>query len=280
MTAGIRARLEELEGSELDPRSSELQVVLCWLVQGDIPIDDGELNAARRRAMFVLAAGGDPHRDVGTDSIAAERLADELDTPGRRAQLAAALDELPAEDLPAVTAAVESLRADPELAWRSFALSLLADELADGVVRERELTVAGLAATLTLPEGDVRGGVVPLHPASDGSRRQFLFEHLVETLVPRGVAVLRFDRRPSPAGDVPFEAQADDALEALRELRALPEVGSAPSACGRGAREHGRPLLPRRAPGGGVSDPARRLWSEPGRADALRDGRAAAPERL
>jgi hypothetical protein len=30
-----------------------------------------------------------------------------------------------------VAAAVESLRADPELAWRSFALSLLADELAD-----------------------------------------------------------------------------------------------------------------------------------------------------
>ena len=51
--------------------------------------------------------------------------------PERRAQLAAALDELPADGLPAVNAAVESLRADPGLAWRSFALSLLADELAD-----------------------------------------------------------------------------------------------------------------------------------------------------
>ena len=131
MTAGIRARLEELEGSELDPRSSELQVVLCWLVQDEVRIDEDELNAARRRAMFVLAAGGDPHRDVGLDSVAAERLADELDTPARRAQLAAALDELPADDLPTVTGAVESLRADPELAWRSFALSLLADELAE-----------------------------------------------------------------------------------------------------------------------------------------------------
>jgi hypothetical protein len=30
-----------------------------------------------------------------------------------------------------VIAATESLRTDPELAWRSFALSLLADELAD-----------------------------------------------------------------------------------------------------------------------------------------------------
>jgi hypothetical protein len=130
VTAETRARLEELEGSELDS-ASELQVVLCWLVQDRVTVDDDTLNAARRRAMFVLAAGGDPHRDVGVDSIAAERLADELDSPGRRAQLAAALDELPAEDLPGVTAAVDALRADPELAWRSFALSLLADELAD-----------------------------------------------------------------------------------------------------------------------------------------------------
>lgn len=131
MTAGTRARLEELNGSGLDPRSTELLVVLCWLVHDRMTIDEGELNAARRRAMFVLAAGGDPHRDFGLDSVAAERLADELDTPERRAQLGTALDELPAHDLPSVAAAVESLRADPELAWRSFALSLLADELAD-----------------------------------------------------------------------------------------------------------------------------------------------------
>jgi hypothetical protein len=131
VTAGTRARLEELEQSGLDPRSTELLVVLCWLVCHEIALDEGELNAARRRAMFVLAAGGDPHREVGLDSIAAERLADELDTPGRRAQLAAALDDLPAHDLPSVATAVESLHADPELAWRSFALSLLADELAD-----------------------------------------------------------------------------------------------------------------------------------------------------
>jgi hypothetical protein len=131
VTAETRARLEELESSGLDPRSTELLVVLCWLVQGRVSVDQDELNAARRRAMFVLAAGGDPHRDVGLDSVAAERLADELDTPERRAQLATALDELPAHDLPAAASAVESLRADPELAWRSFALSLLADELAE-----------------------------------------------------------------------------------------------------------------------------------------------------
>jgi hypothetical protein len=127
----MRARLEELERSGLDPHSSDLPVILCWLVREHVAIDEEELNGARRRAMFVLAAGGDPHRDLGLDSIAAERLAAELDRPERRARLATALDELPAEDLPAVTSAVASLHTDPELAWRSFALSLLADELAE-----------------------------------------------------------------------------------------------------------------------------------------------------
>jgi hypothetical protein len=131
VTAGTRARLEELERSGLDLRSSELLVVLCWLIRNDIAIDEAELNGARRRAMFVLASGGDPHREVDLESVAAERLAGELDTPLRRTQLANALEELPADDLSAVTAAVASLIADPELAWRSFALSLLADELAE-----------------------------------------------------------------------------------------------------------------------------------------------------
>jgi hypothetical protein len=127
----MRARLEELERSGPDPSSCELLVVLCWLVKDHVAIDEAELNGARRRAMFVLAAGGDPQRGLGLDSIAAERLADELETPDRCAQLAAALAELPVDGLQAVAAAIESLCADPELAWRSFALSLLADELAE-----------------------------------------------------------------------------------------------------------------------------------------------------
>ena len=133
MTAEIpvRDRLEQLEASDLDPRSSELGVMLCWLVQDDVAIPEAELNASRRRAMFVLAAGGDPHRDLDLGSVATERLAAELETPERRAALDAALDALPTTDLPAVAGAVEALRAEPELAWRSFALALLADEIAD-----------------------------------------------------------------------------------------------------------------------------------------------------
>ena len=130
-TAETRARLEQLEESGFDPRSGELLVMLCWLVQGDVAIPEAELNAARRRAMFVLAAGGDPTRELDLGSVAAERLATELETPERRAALGAALDALPTADLPAVSGAVEALRAEPELAWRSFALALLADEITE-----------------------------------------------------------------------------------------------------------------------------------------------------
>lgn len=105
--------------------------MLCWLVQEDVAIPEAELSAARRRAMFVLAAGGDPHRDLDLGAVPVERLADELETPERRAALAAALESLPTADLPTVAGAVEALRAEPELAWRSFALALLADEIAD-----------------------------------------------------------------------------------------------------------------------------------------------------
>jgi hypothetical protein len=127
-----RSRLEELEASGLAPGSAELYVVLCWLVAGDLGVDEATMNAARRRAMFVLAAGGDPHRELDHDSVAAERLADELDSPQRRASLAAALDALAGEaaGLPTVSTALTRLRAEPELAWRSVALALLADEVA------------------------------------------------------------------------------------------------------------------------------------------------------
>ena len=125
-----RSRLAELEASGLDPRSPELLVSVAWLLIDAVPLDEPELKAARRRALLVLAAGGDPSRELDLDSVAAERLAAELDAEPRREALAAALGGLDTDGLPTVAAAVELLRADPELAWRLFALALLADELA------------------------------------------------------------------------------------------------------------------------------------------------------
>jgi hypothetical protein len=121
-----RDTLEGLEGSDL-----ELGVTLAWLVRDAVPFDEGELQAARRRAMLVLAAGGDPHRELEVTDVAAARLAAELDAPELRAALDAALAGLETQGLPRVTEAVERLRGDPETAWRTLALALLADEIAD-----------------------------------------------------------------------------------------------------------------------------------------------------
>jgi hypothetical protein len=120
-----------LEGAGFDPRSAELLVALVWLVQGDLPIGEDELSSARRRAMFVLAAGGDPHRELDFNSVAADRLAGELDTPERREALARALGALDADGLPVVAEGLKTLQTEPDLAWRSLGLALLADELAD-----------------------------------------------------------------------------------------------------------------------------------------------------
>jgi hypothetical protein len=122
-----RERLAELEQSDLD-----LRVALTWIVRDELGIDEDELNAARRRGLFVLAAGGDPHRELDVESVAAERLAVELDSAERRAVLDERLADLEAEaeGLPAVADALTALRSDPDLAWRSLALALLADEVA------------------------------------------------------------------------------------------------------------------------------------------------------
>jgi len=121
-----RDALEHLEASDL-----AVDVADAWLVKDDVGLDEDELNGARRRAMLVLAAGGDPHRDLTLESVAAERLADELDSPQRRRELAAALAALDTNGLPRVNDAVDTLRGDPDRAWRTLALALLADEIAE-----------------------------------------------------------------------------------------------------------------------------------------------------
>ncbi|HET7146468.1 MAG TPA: hypothetical protein VFI10_04635 [Gaiellaceae bacterium] len=126
-----RSRLEQLQASGLDARSPELLVSLAWLVLDNVPVDAAARKAALRRAQLVLAAGGDPHRELDLDAVAVARLAEELDSPERRSALAEALAALDTNGLPTVTTAVETLRREPELGWRAFALALLADDLAD-----------------------------------------------------------------------------------------------------------------------------------------------------
>jgi hypothetical protein len=104
---------------------------LAYVAGRDVAIDPDDLAAARRRALFVAAAGGDPHRNLGLDEPAVETLARDLDAPELRAQLAQGLDALQrdAAGLPLVTAVLTELAADPDVAWRAVACALLAEEL-------------------------------------------------------------------------------------------------------------------------------------------------------
>jgi hypothetical protein len=96
-----------------------------------VELDDEELNAARRRALLVHAAGGDQHRELTLDARAADVLAGDLDTAARREQLGRGLAALrdEAARLPLVRDALARLLGDTELAWRVFAVTLLAEEL-------------------------------------------------------------------------------------------------------------------------------------------------------
>jgi hypothetical protein len=107
--------------------------VLAWIAGADVPVGEDELRGAVRRAMLLLAAGGDPHRALELDGRAVTALAAELDRRERRTELARGLEALRAEaaGLPAAEAALEALLEDGDLAWRSYAAGLLGEELAD-----------------------------------------------------------------------------------------------------------------------------------------------------
>ena len=84
--------------------------------------------------MLLLAAGGDPRRELGVDHRAVKSLAADLWSEERGRELAAGLDDLAlrARELPRARDAVLYLVRDVDLAWRLFALGLLAEGLSEG----------------------------------------------------------------------------------------------------------------------------------------------------
>jgi len=121
--------LEQLEQVDYDALPG-----LALLAAHALNFDENAVQAARRRALLLLAAGGDPHRELELDGRAVESMSADLDSSDRRSELAAALAGLQAEAaaLPRVQAALGILVADEELAWRWVACALLAEELAEG----------------------------------------------------------------------------------------------------------------------------------------------------
>lgn len=126
-TGGV---LRMLNDAETD---ADVRPALALVAGHEVAIEPSELAPALRRAMLLLAAGGDPRRKLELDGRAVSALADELDRPERRAVVHRGVDALRAEatGLPRVGRALDELVADRDLAWRAYACALLADELSD-----------------------------------------------------------------------------------------------------------------------------------------------------
>ena len=125
---GLAELLTRVDAGELgDPLP-----VLAYVAGQAVELDEAELNGARRRALLLVAAGGDPHRELEVDDRAVKALAADLYTEERREELGRSIDALVVRvrDLPAAREASLFLAADVDLAWRLFALALLAEELA------------------------------------------------------------------------------------------------------------------------------------------------------
>ena len=117
----------------LEERGGAPEPAVAYAAAQELEVDEAELAGARRRALLVLASGGDPRRELEPDGRAVAVVAAELDTAARRVALQAALRGLreQADGLARVSAALDRLLADGDLAWRWAACALLAEELAD-----------------------------------------------------------------------------------------------------------------------------------------------------
>ena len=128
--------LAELEQSLAeDPGTDNLAlalVVLAAVAGARVALDEDETHAASRRALLLLTAGGDPDRGLDLHGRAVGALADDLRTADRQLVLEQGVQDLRAQaaGLPHVSEVVHALIDAPDVAWRAYACSLLAEELA------------------------------------------------------------------------------------------------------------------------------------------------------
>jgi hypothetical protein len=123
------------QGLAADETGGELAtalVVLASVAGHEVDVPDDEAHGAGRRALLLLAGGGDPDRGLDLNGRAVSALADDLRTVDRQLALERGLDGLKAQakGLPHVSEVLAALRATPDVAWRAYACSLLAEQLA------------------------------------------------------------------------------------------------------------------------------------------------------
>jgi len=128
-----RGILEELEPALREWGDGQACAMLALVARERVSLPEDQLRPALRRALLVLAAGGDPHRELELDGRGVTGFADDLDSPARRAELEGSLRALreQAEGLPRASFLLDALLEDADLAWRSLAVALLAEELGD-----------------------------------------------------------------------------------------------------------------------------------------------------
>jgi hypothetical protein len=126
-----RELMEELEPSLREWGEGQACAMLARVAREGVSLPEAELQAALRRALLVLASGGDPHRELELDGRGVTSFAEDIETPVRRAELEVSLRALRAhaEGLPRASFLLDALLEDGELAWRSLAVALLAEEL-------------------------------------------------------------------------------------------------------------------------------------------------------
>jgi hypothetical protein len=129
-----RQILEKIEPALREWGDGQACAMLALVARDSVSLPEDELRGALRRALLVLAAGGDPHRELELDGRGVTGFAADLDLPDRRAELETALRGLRtrAEGLPRASFLLDALLEDPDLAWRSLAVALLAEELGEG----------------------------------------------------------------------------------------------------------------------------------------------------
>ncbi len=130
--AGWLLELERSLGEDEDGENLAVGLVVLASVAGaQVPVEPEVVHGAARRALLLLAAGGNPERGLDLDGRAVTAMAAELRTVERQLALEQGLVDLrfQAEGLPHASEAVHGLIHAPDVAWRAYAASLLAEEL-------------------------------------------------------------------------------------------------------------------------------------------------------
>lgn len=125
------ADLERSLADDVDDSLAVGLVVLASVAGRSVSVPEDESRGATRRALLLLAAGGDPARGLDLNGRAVTGLAADLEQPARLDELLAGLRRLLGETagLPHVSEALRALLDAPDVAWRAYCCALLAAEL-------------------------------------------------------------------------------------------------------------------------------------------------------